>query len=1373
MKIFGEKEPYLHVRDEIINKIFSYLSKSELNKIRLVNKDWNKFYNTNTAKNYKDIKTQAGDTFSINSENNLSTHVNLDDIEIQLTILKDQQDSIDKQFMAGDSTAELEKEYENIVKKINQLENQLTFLKNKQEIKLDDSFKSVSLVHSYHNLFEKFLPKKGIEFYSIKCKELIDKGDYENPRNLYIRGIYESYTALINLNDKKYYQDIINYFTELANLNIISLSDNTNNIQDIGDKILEAFIFYNAAIKINEKDKTVTSQQLESYLIKKIEAAELLFLEKIGEYVSKTEYINFRDQHKSQWLAIKQEIGNNLKNIEIIKINSLDDHEAFYSKACEINNIYKICAIKIKSYLEKLINDCKSIIGETKCKHSFLCFGSLSKQSATPYSDIELGILIDEEQATTENKNYFRILSYLLAFKIVNLRQTLIPFDIFKSEITPGISFDDLLSPGFQLDLGGKTPIGRKNRAYDLINTPSGMAGYLKDEYFKIDKFLPIELMSYDHICGDEEVTIKFHKEVTNFLNQDNNNKKIYEIRALNILAEGYAGLQGDVEKYNIHIDEASEESKLYTVKQEIYRLPDRLIDGLALYFGINNGSTWEKIDQLKEKEIITDEKAIKYLKTITGIANELRLKTYLKNEGQVEKLSIAKHSEISKKDVKEFYQIDNLNYMFHYYFIAFPLHESVKKFCNLALRNEESLNDEEYLNLALALSKNEDPNKNFIQARNFYLCNDKIKGFIYKRIANYKLAENHLEEWCYDAKDDINTLLHLTNLKCLNGKYIEAVIYLSPTLHRLKNEINNIFSNNKSEIKNIDDIATINKLFSVLNSLLSILYKSKDYESIDEILLEYFQILLKIFPIVSSKQLLDSCYDFIILAGNICYNIEQYHLALKLFSFAEQIYENSYDKRKNNITFLKLMNGLCKVLNITDTYDNAIILSKKSLDLFEQIYDKQPTLDICEALINISDTLSKTKNYEDALTALYKAEADCHSMFDEIPHVLSAKIKYKIANIYLKMNSYTLAFSYCENACKIYKEISINDSNISLKELLEYYQLLADMQCSLAFSLNHKEDQINQLYKSLETYQVTLNLVDLKKYKDYFIFTKVEIKKRCGDILFYLGKYNECIEEYKRGLEFLSSFIKQDIEFVLQRKISLNDRIDLAKHNLKVLGNKNIAKNLTLIEYNQELLYAHTESDGFNFLVLSETILSDLNILEVNYLNCLALCYLTVACMLKQNNKPNLLAIDKVKLIFADILNEQSSAKLHCDYILFLFNISKFDEAIAYLEKVLAESSTNNLLLNYDMHLNKIFDEPLRDFTERTGLEISIKLFAYYYLIQCGLQIGDKNLVNIYIEKITNYCDSKIEDKELAEILLNSILTSTSLNINNRLTKL
>ena len=448
--------------------------------------------------------------------------------------------------------------------------------------------------------------------------------------------------------------------------------------------------------------------------------------------------------------------------------------EAVYIEGSK--KLFEDIAKEIKSVLGDFYQEGEQALGPPPCKYAIMGVGSIALQQTTPYSDLEFAILMEDapQEATAEVwRVYFRRLTHLVHFRVINLGETVLPFSEYK------VSLDHLGRKGLNFDLGGKTPLGRKDKDYELIQPVEGMMEYLKNKDNKMeqmDKLLPFVLERTCYIYGDQKLHDNYLAAQKAFWSscQDAAGKHAYQERMRKVLLEGITELDqsqpgvvkagrkqaGDLRTVGpkLHPEDAG---RLYDVKQEIYRLPDRLLYGLATYYGLRPESAWDAVKQLEAKGIIgvseEAKQAAHRLQYAVSFATMLRLATYIRYGEQKETLS---GSASSEQTVSEFFALpkealQENGSLFKYYYTALALHSEMEEFFEL-------------LNLRLHIQTNRALRRSFTAFRpggkytvgqekahfsssGFYDTSCAVKIAIYNRLLHYeqaaKCAEDHLEK--------------------------------------------------------------------------------------------------------------------------------------------------------------------------------------------------------------------------------------------------------------------------------------------------------------------------------------------------------------------------------------------------------------------------------------------------------------------------------------------------------------------------------------------------------------------------------------------------------------------------------------------------
>ena len=484
------------------------------------------------------------------------------------------------------------------------------------------------------------------------------------------------------------------------------------------------------------------------------------------------------------------------------------------------------------------------------CHYAIMGVGSIALQQTTPYSDLEFAILMEdvpnEDEATAEEwRAYFRTLTHLVHFRVINLGETVIPKDQY------GVSLDHLGKRGLNFDLGGKTPLGRKDKDYELIQPVTKMAEYMQNEGGKMeqmDKLLPYILESTCHIYGDSSLHKAYEDTQASFLKrQAASGKREYQKRIAKKLLQGTADRSrqqpGDIPSHR-PIDPI-DAGKPYNVKEEIYRLPDRLLYGLALYYGILPQSGWDAVDQLLKDGKI-NETGAHHLKYMASFASMLRLETYLHHRQQNEQLSLrgglspGGAEERSSQAVHEsFLQIltpaalKEGGSLFRYYYTALPFHEYMEEFFELLnLRQEvrrKKVVDKSLQEILFGIAgKFAAPQEGtYFQSEPFCDTSCATKLGIYNRLLEYESAKKCAEEqWqkvkaqhFYNAKKVAryhnNLAIALYNL----GRLVKSLAHFTCALELL-------------EGVNPKGYAEVSYMLKVLRNMGIYHYNQKDYSS-------------------------------------------------------------------------------------------------------------------------------------------------------------------------------------------------------------------------------------------------------------------------------------------------------------------------------------------------------------------------------------------------------------------------------------------------------------------------------------------------------------------------------------------------------------
>ncbi|CAH1272676.1 TTC28 [Branchiostoma lanceolatum] len=428
----------------------------------------------------------------------------------------------------------------------------------------------------------------------------------------------------------------------------------------------------------------------EHLLIDSIKEAERLFLYhtvgidcKPSPYETDIEHKDRLEEYRNEVKARLEAIHNENNPYQYDE-DDLVVKEVEMKRAESVRDLFTEISRQRKDLFKDLVEECIKTIGPPPCQYAMVGLGSQATELVTPYSDLEFAILIEENQDTPENKEYFLNLTCYLYLKIINLGETILPavgiksLNDFHSEDPADSWFYDSVTPrGFAFDgampWASKTPFGREKTenksAVSLIQTPAGMAKFQRHDIALAHGYHLSNVLRYvSHLTGDQTLVDDYMARVIQELETFNQQYKT-------TLAVRFArvSLSRTIQEHW-----RTPNGELLDVKTGIYRFPSVAIVNLGLLWGVYTARVWDIIKAMEEAGLISKDNS-HHLQVLVSISGELRLRTYLELGGQKENLSglsaMRKQQDTTDEMlVKSVFYMPDQKMLFRYYYTALPL---------------------------------------------------------------------------------------------------------------------------------------------------------------------------------------------------------------------------------------------------------------------------------------------------------------------------------------------------------------------------------------------------------------------------------------------------------------------------------------------------------------------------------------------------------------------------------------------------------------------------------------------------------------------------------------------------------------------------
>ena len=335
--------------------------------------------------------------------------------------------------------------------------------------------------------------------------------------------------------------------------------------------------------------------------------------------------------------------------------------------------------------MANLCEYCEDVIGKPPCQFTVMGMGSLAREEATPYSDFEHMITLEEANYKPQHLDYFRWFTLIFHIVILNVRETIIPAlhipslndensklgDWFFDSHTRGISLDGMMPRASKYPLG-RGPTKNKPWAVELIKPLNKMLKYLSSESDLKEGYHLSDLLSKTcFVYGSREIYNQFVEGIATHLQSKTHQETREEITTQ---------VKNDLNKFSTRLCLAKlRNNDTINIKRTVYRSSTLFIGAMGRFHNISQNSCFDIVKKMAEQNNITPQTKHSLLFAV-AIACEMRLRVYMGHKSQRDLIEITAH----KGGIKNFLNVAGQANTIRYFQIVYCLQREVAKLLRL-----------------------------------------------------------------------------------------------------------------------------------------------------------------------------------------------------------------------------------------------------------------------------------------------------------------------------------------------------------------------------------------------------------------------------------------------------------------------------------------------------------------------------------------------------------------------------------------------------------------------------------------------------------------------------------------------------------------
>jgi len=329
------------------------------------------------------------------------------------------------------------------------------------------------------------------------------------------------------------------------------------------------------------------------------------------------------DDHIAKWFVVRVHADDQV----LMPLKSPSPRSILRDSTTEQRWPYDVKTEVLRPLCEETLKD----LGPAPCKFSVIALGSLARDEACLYSDIEFGLVwkksVGSFETDDEIKNYFRQFVLLFKLKIISFGETneLALFSTsFPESKASRVLIKKRMRRGLQLDEVGNYPFSELHENALFLQIPLGPS-------LDQDDVVRYNCVESCHLWGAVTLSEDFNAQVREVLDKNNLRQEVglalFDKIGSTALVEG---------------------AQTLNIKVHLLKLPQWGIKAMAIYYGIEERNTLLRIDALVKKHILIPEMG-EVLKELIVYALDLRNKLHRAHGSEHDELLLSepKHKHV------------------------------------------------------------------------------------------------------------------------------------------------------------------------------------------------------------------------------------------------------------------------------------------------------------------------------------------------------------------------------------------------------------------------------------------------------------------------------------------------------------------------------------------------------------------------------------------------------------------------------------------------------------------------------------------------------------------------------------------------------